>query len=158
MIRHRADQVGSFLRPRELVHARAAHANGAITLDALRRAEDVANDDVLRQQQATGIDIFSDGEFRRAAFLGNFTSVVDGFETIPVSRSATAFFGANEPADQAVLAVTRRLQQTGRLAQVEVDYLRAHAPGAFKITLPTPFQFVNFVDGVTDQVYADRAE
>src|SRR5262249_31118663 len=36
--------------------------------------------------------------------------------------------------------------------------LLEHAHRPFKITLPTPFQFVNYMDGVSDAVYATRAE
>src|SRR5205823_1990488 len=51
-----------------------------------------------------------------------------------------------------------RLHQTRRLAQTEAAYLHERAPGPFKITLPTPFQFVNYVDGVSDAAYPTRAE
>ena len=39
---YRAENVGSFLRPSELLEARSAHANGKLTLDRLRAAEDRA--------------------------------------------------------------------------------------------------------------------
>jgi len=143
---YRADQVGSFLRPAALLDQRAADASGA----ALRAAEDAAIDALLRQQRATGIGIFTDGEFRRASFLADFTSAVDGFETIQ-PEAATDVFGA---APRATLAVGARLVRKHRLAEIEAAYLKGHAPGPFKIALPTPFQFMNFVRGVTDRAYA----
>jgi 5-methyltetrahydropteroyltriglutamate--homocysteine methyltransferase len=148
--RFRADQVGSFLRPSALLEQR--RANGAH--QALRDAEDLAIDGLLRQQQATGIGIFTDGEFRRASFLGDFTSAVDGFEPIEPT-AATDVFGS---APRATLVVARRLSVVRRLAEVEAAYLKDHAPGPFKIALPTPFQFMNYVTGVTDRAYASPRE
>jgi 5-methyltetrahydropteroyltriglutamate--homocysteine methyltransferase len=147
----RADQIGSFLRPPELLAARAANAAD------LQRVEDNAILSLLEQQRASGIDVFSDGEFRRAAFLGDFTAAVEGFSEVDVAQPSSAFF-KGEAARRSTLAVTGRLRQTRRLAAAEAAFLRQHAPGPFKITLPTPFQFVNYVDGVTDRFYPDRSE
>jgi 5-methyltetrahydropteroyltriglutamate--homocysteine methyltransferase len=143
---YRADQVGSFLRPPALLDLRAGGAGGA----ALREAEDAAIDALLRQQLATGIGIFTDGEFRRSSFLADFTSAVDGFESVQ-PEAATDLFGS---APRASLVVGRRLAPKRRLAEVEAAYLERHAPGPFKIALPTPFQFMNYVRGVTDRAYA----
>jgi 5-methyltetrahydropteroyltriglutamate--homocysteine methyltransferase len=156
-VAHRADQVGSFLRPPELLHARAEHAGGHLAAQALREAEDAAIQHLLEQQQACGLDIFTDGEFRRASFLGDFTAAVEGFEQV----SATVdFFASQSGSPRPTLAVTRRLQQRTRLALAEAAFLRQHVPGGFnfKIALPTPFQFTNFVPGITDRVYGSRQE
>jgi len=51
-----------------------------------------------------------------------------------------------------------RLKQTRRLAEVEANYLLQHAAGAFNITLPTPFQFVNYERGVSDHAYTSPAD
>ena len=152
-VRHRADQVGSFLRPAALRRARAARANGSLTAAALRGAEDAAILEVLEQQHSSGLDIVSDGEFRRASFLGDFTSVVTGFEQV---SGGTDFFARGGRSSRPSLAVTQRLRQRGRLADVEAAFLNRHAPVDFKITLPTPFQFTNFLPGVTDRVYPSR--
>jgi 5-methyltetrahydropteroyltriglutamate--homocysteine methyltransferase len=156
----RADQVGSFLRPPALLAARHAYAANTLSLADLRQVEDHAIDEVLDLQQAAGIDVLSDGEFRRAGFVGDFTEAVDGFEALAIARPSSGYFGGQPGAggQRTTQVVVRRLQQQRRLADVEAGYLRAHAPGPFKITLPTPFQFANYVDGVTDQVYATRGE
>jgi hypothetical protein len=52
--RYRAEQVGSLLRPPELLQARAAHAAGQLPADELRAAEDRAVLDVLRLQRKGG--------------------------------------------------------------------------------------------------------
>ena len=52
--RYRADQVGSLLRPFELIQARAAFSNGQISLDQLRKIEDHAILYALQLQRETG--------------------------------------------------------------------------------------------------------
>src|SRR6266849_802567 len=94
---YRADQVGSLLRPPELLAARAEHAGGRLPREELRAIEDRAILDALEQQR-----------------------------------------------------------QTRRLTAEESAFLRAHAPGPFKITLPSPTQFGHsrFRPGITDPFYA----
>ena len=53
----RAEQVGSLLRPREVLRAREDHAAGQITLAELRLVEDVAVLDALEMQREVGIDV-----------------------------------------------------------------------------------------------------
>jgi len=53
--------------------------------------------------------------------------------------------------------VTARLRQLRRLTAHELPFLRAHSPGAIKMTLPSATQFpaIAFKRGVTDRVYPD---
>ncbi|HIO64954.1 MAG TPA: 5-methyltetrahydropteroyltriglutamate--homocysteine methyltransferase, partial [Dehalococcoidia bacterium] len=60
----RADQIGSFLRPAQVKEARRAFGAGNIDRDQLTEIEDKAILNALERQKQTGIDIFSDGEFR----------------------------------------------------------------------------------------------
>jgi 5-methyltetrahydropteroyltriglutamate--homocysteine methyltransferase len=75
---YRADQLGSLLRPPELLVARAAHVEGRITLAELRNLEDTSILDALEMQRQTGITVFSDGEYRRSTFRSSFAESVDG--------------------------------------------------------------------------------
>src|SRR5947207_2062276 len=77
--RYRADQVGSFLRPPELKAAHAAFGQGSVSLAELRRLEDAAILQVLELQVQVGVDVFSDGEFRRGAWAGDFGEAVEGY-------------------------------------------------------------------------------
>src|SRR5262245_52026018 len=74
--RYRADQVGSFLRPSELLAARAA----ASEPEALRELEDRHVLRVLAKQKELGFEIFTDGELRRRNFMSDFTDAVSGFD------------------------------------------------------------------------------
>jgi 5-methyltetrahydropteroyltriglutamate--homocysteine methyltransferase len=68
----RADHVGSLLRPPELLAARADRASGKITTAQLRTIEDAAIREVVRMQEAVGLQTVTDGEFRRTAWHMDF--------------------------------------------------------------------------------------
>ena len=74
---YRADQVGSLLRPAELLEARK---NPNISRDALTAIEDRHILHVLDRQKQTGFKIFSDGELRRTSFMGDFYESVEGLD------------------------------------------------------------------------------
>src|SRR5205807_233182 len=68
----RADHVGSLLRPRRLLEARADHAAGRIDADALRAVEDDAIREAVALQREAGLRSATDGEFRRASWHMDF--------------------------------------------------------------------------------------
>src|SRR3954453_16856865 len=80
---YRADQVGSFLRPNDLKAAHQGHAEGHMPLEDLRKLEDAAIMEVLELQKLAHIDVYSDGEFRRAGWSGDFAEAVEGFAPGP---------------------------------------------------------------------------
>ena len=87
MTTFRADQVGSLLRPHALLDARAAHAAGRLDGDGLRAAEDAAIRGAIAMQEAAGIDVVTDGDFRRETFMSDFPDAVEGF--VPEQVEAT---------------------------------------------------------------------
>jgi len=68
----RADHVGSLLRPQRLKDARARFQRDDITKDELRVVEDDAITEVVRKQEAIGLQSITDGEFRRTFFHIDF--------------------------------------------------------------------------------------
>src|SRR5271167_4307495 len=83
---YRAEQVGSILRPPELLAARAAYAEGRSKLEELRSAEDRAILDALQKQREIGLDVYTDGEMRRGSWLTDMAEAVEGFvsERVPL--------------------------------------------------------------------------
>ena len=73
----RADHVGSLLRPRELVAARAARKAGTLSADALRAVEDRCIEAAIRRQEDLGLRAATDGEYRRAYWHYDFVSGLD---------------------------------------------------------------------------------
>jgi len=149
----RADQVGSFLRPAELLAARQAGAAPA----HLRTLEDTHIRRVFAKQQELGVDVFTDGEFRRRNFMSDLTDAVEGFDLGgAVSRS---WQGAAVKVASVTGIVVDKLRQVRRLTAHELDFIKAHSPGRFKMTLPSSNQFpaIAFKRGMTDRVYRDHS-
>lgn len=77
---YRADQVGSFLRPKAVLEKRNDAADGKTTPAELRKVEDEHVATVVKSQVANGIRSVTDGEFRRAYFHIDFCVHLDGVE------------------------------------------------------------------------------
>ena len=152
----RADQVGSFLRPKDLLEARRTGAPA----EALRALEDRHVLRVLQRQRDLGFDVFTDGELRRRNFMSDFTDAVAGFDLgDAVGRTWQAGSQAAAPVSSVAGIVTGPLRATGRLTGHELPFMREHSPGAIKMTLPSATQFpaIAWKRGVSDAVYPDHA-
>lgn len=77
---YRADQVGSFLRPKAVLDTRNDAADAKITPAQLRAVEDEHVAAVVKSQVENGIRSVTDGEFRRAYFHIDFCVHLDGVE------------------------------------------------------------------------------
>ncbi|MEU3272629.1 5-methyltetrahydropteroyltriglutamate--homocysteine S-methyltransferase [Saccharomonospora sp. NPDC006951] len=74
----RADHVGSLLRPPSLHKAREKAAEGVISKEELRAAEDEAIRGVVDLQRKVGLQSATDGEFRRASWHMDFIYQLEG--------------------------------------------------------------------------------
>ncbi len=151
--RYRADHVGSFLRPPELL---AARSNPATSPEELRALEDRHILRVLARQQELGFEILTDGELRRRNFMSDFTDAVDGFDLDgAVGRTWQATSEDKAPVSSVTGIVTARLRAVRPLTGHELPFMKSHCPGAIKMTLPSATQFpaISFQSGVTDKVY-----
>src|SRR5262245_30299340 len=70
----RAEHIGSLVRPPRLLQARAQHAEGKLGHDELRAIEDDAIRGVVALQEEIGLNVVTDGEFRRGTYSDSFTS------------------------------------------------------------------------------------
>ena len=77
-IRFRADNIGSLLRPQELLDARAAYREGKLDRERLREIEDRSILKALEMQKAAGVEVFTDGEYRRDIFTADVTQAMEG--------------------------------------------------------------------------------
>jgi 5-methyltetrahydropteroyltriglutamate--homocysteine methyltransferase len=150
---YRADHVGSLLRPKELLAARAAHSPD------LRALEDREILRVLAKQRELGFGIFTDGEFRREGFMSDLVEAVDGFTTGEAhARDWKSTQGAGTQALRDI--VTGKLRQKQRLTAHELPFMKAHSPGPIKMTLPSANQFpaIAYRKGMSEGAYPTYAE
>src|SRR5262249_61148345 len=87
------EKVGSRLRPRELLAAQAAHAEGRIGQPELVAAENAAVLAALDVQRAVGIGVFTDGEYRRWRYSSTLTDAVEGFVAVDVPQGGLDWRG-----------------------------------------------------------------
>ena len=78
--RIRIDQVGSLAGPPLLRNAIAALDRGEVDAAEVTRRIDEAIRDSIRRQEAIGLPVVSDGEFRRRNFQESFGAAVSGFD------------------------------------------------------------------------------
>jgi 5-methyltetrahydropteroyltriglutamate--homocysteine methyltransferase len=160
----RADNIGSLLRPPELIEARGAYREKRISSAQLHEIEDRSILTALELQKSAGVDVFTDGEYRRGNFMADFTNTLDGMvpsETImapiwrgPNSQLASQFRRSD---GETVVGAKLRSKAPGVFA-AEAAYLKQHAPGPFKVCVPSVVQFADskYKPGVTDKVYLTR--
>jgi methionine synthase II (cobalamin-independent) len=152
--RFRAEQVGSLLRPPEILQARAALAEGRLKLEQLRAIEDRAIEQALEKQRQIGIDIVTDGELRRGSWLTDMADAVEGFvpERVPLEWKGPG--GGVE--GSTAHAAGAKLRKVRKLTGHELPLLKKEAKKPFKITLPAPsnFMIASYKRGITDKFYA----
>lgn len=151
----RADHVGSLLRTDAIKTARLKKAAGEITAEHLREIE---NDEIIRiveKQKETGIQVITDGEFRRAWWHFDFLEGLDGVEPFS-AESGIQFKGVTTKA--------RGIKVTGKLDFTDHPMLRDYAfldsikgSHTAKMTIPSP-NMLHFRGQIDKDVYPDDDE
>src|SRR5207342_820870 len=76
----RADHVGSLLRPQILRQAFRQHASREIGDAEFKKLQDECIRDVVTLQASVGLEVVTDGEFRRGSYWGRFVERTEGLE------------------------------------------------------------------------------
>jgi 5-methyltetrahydropteroyltriglutamate--homocysteine methyltransferase len=156
----RAEVVGSLLRPPALKSAvdtfyetgHSAVLAEERTKDRmpLRELEDQAIRDAVRRQIDLGLDVVTDGEFRRWMFLNSFYDAVEGFRTDNVVRFRNR---RGEEVPLSVHEIVERLRPVDSPVAREAAFMAEVADGhPFKVTFPAPSIFghpLSYKPGVT---------
>ncbi|HWL05707.1 MAG TPA: 5-methyltetrahydropteroyltriglutamate--homocysteine S-methyltransferase [Xanthobacteraceae bacterium] len=135
----RADHVGSFIRPDNLIKAREDAQKNAISKDELEKIQHDAIKEIVKIQEDLGLKVTTDGEFNRASWQRDFLVGFTNVSVVP-SKIAVKFHtkdGARENAPP-TLAVTGKL---GRAAPIFVDdfkFLKSITKETPKVTFPSP--------------------
>jgi len=131
----RADHVGSLLRPAALKAARERRAKGEITAAALKEAEDRAIEDIIKKQEAVGLQSISDGEFRRSWWHLDFLWGLDGVERHVMDTGIA--FAAVTTRNEGV-RVTGKIGFSGHPMLEHFKFLKARTQRTPKMTIPAP--------------------
>src|SRR2546421_1382276 len=145
----RADHVGSLLRPQALKDAFRRFALGELSANDLRAAQDAAIRKVIERQQALGLPLLTDGEYRRLNWQVSFSEVEgwdmwatswENFRRNPENRAA-----GEKPltkGEDAVLSfrtpVTARLRLVKSFPLEEFRFAQQLSKRPVKVTLMGP--------------------
>jgi len=134
----KADQVGSLLRPANLLEAREKRKRSEITAAELRGIEDEAIRHVVAMQERIGMQSITDGEFRRGLwhmdFVCDFANVQQA-PGIPIKFHSDE--GEIEWAPPGV-KITGRLSRPHPIFVEDFKFLKSITKGTPKITIPSP--------------------
>jgi len=155
---HRADHIGSLLRPAALRKAFRAHAAKEISGADFREAQDAAIRDVVRLQHDCGIQVITDGEFRRISYWEKFVRLTRGL----VVKDAVFTFH-DEHGHASDFTAPYAQGKVSRSEPITVDEYRFVAPltkATPKVTMPAPstMHFYRFTQWGDPGVYANARE
>jgi 5-methyltetrahydropteroyltriglutamate--homocysteine methyltransferase len=153
-----AEHIGSLLRPDELRRAFRDLSKGEITAEKFHSVQEQCIRDVVKMQEDVGLQLVTDGEFRRTTYISHFVESVDGLDFGPSSfRFYDAVGGEHEfVGPQCVGKVKRVKSNSGE----EFDFLKTLTNQTPKMTLPSPAT-MHFLGGANQppaEAYADVEE
>src|SRR5699024_1022146 len=136
----RADHVGSLLRPENLHQARKEFKEGVITAEQLRYVETKEIKRIVDKQIEVGLELVTDGEFRRTWWHLDFLEHLNGFERY-VTKHGDRFNG--------IKTEKYDVQNTGKISfNTDHSYIKnfkkfkeiVNGRAVAKQTIPTPNQ------------------
>lgn len=155
----RADHVGSFLRPPDLMEARRRHQRGELSADELRAVEDGHIRRVARSQEEVGLHGITDGEFRRMFFHVDFLEQLDGVTVEEGDFLAT--FRRDDGTEVGFKPPTMRVTGTVRhghpIQGADYDFLSSVVTETPKVCIPAPsmLHFRGGREGISTEAYPD---
>jgi 5-methyltetrahydropteroyltriglutamate--homocysteine methyltransferase len=142
----RADHIGSLLRPKKLREAFRSHSIGHSAELELRAAQDLAIRDVVRLQEDCGLQVITDGEFRRISYWEKFVRLTHGLEV----RDAVFTFHDAEGHESKFTApyVSAKVSRGEPITLDEFAFLSKLTKRTAKVTMPAPstMHFYRFTD------------
>ncbi|HEY2529055.1 MAG TPA: 5-methyltetrahydropteroyltriglutamate--homocysteine S-methyltransferase [Xanthobacteraceae bacterium] len=156
----RADHVGSLLRTTALKQAREKRGRGEIGAEALKEIEDREIANVIRKQEAVGLQSVTDGEYRRTSWNYDFLERLENVESYVGERKIK--FASSGPQPRPIL-----LRVVGKLGGYKphpmiehFQFLKAHTRQTAKMTIPSPssLHFRYGRDAVPEAVYPSMDE
>jgi 5-methyltetrahydropteroyltriglutamate--homocysteine methyltransferase len=151
----RADHVGSLLRPKALREAFRKYGKEPVASAEFVAIQERAIRDVVKLQEDAGLQVVTDGEFRRSSYWGRFVARCEGFAIKPAVFKFRDDHG--HEVDFTATYASSKLERTQPLATDEFEYLRKATKVTGKITMPAPstMHFYRCTDFADASIYAD---
>ncbi|MBM3224574.1 MAG: cobalamin-independent methionine synthase II family protein [Candidatus Tectomicrobia bacterium] len=152
--------VGSYPQPEWLIDREAlAHASvprirleglWRIPVEHLEAAQDDATLLAVHDMQRAGVDIITDGEMRRESYSNRFATALAGIDP---TRPGHIIGRTGQPT--LVPRVVGPIRRARPVQVRDVQFLRAHADGLIKATVPGPF---TMAQQAQNDYYPDREQ
>jgi 5-methyltetrahydropteroyltriglutamate--homocysteine methyltransferase len=152
---YRADEVGSLLRTQPVKDARAKWEKGQMTPAELARIEDEEIKKVIRKQEDVGLQLATDGEFRRSWWHFDFFWKLTGCERVVLDQGIQ-FHGVQTKPES--LRVTAKLDFPGDHPMLgHFRFLKANTRVTPKMTIPSPsvMHFRGGRNAISKEAYPD---
>ena len=151
---YRADQVGSFLRSEPLKEARGKREKGQISAADLTQVEDTEIEKLIRKQEDIGMQLVTDGEYRRAWWHFDFLEGLDGVEGYEADHGIQ-FAGVETKARG--VKVTGKVGFSNHPFLEHFRFVKDHTKVTPKMTIPSPsvLHFRGGRKGIAKDVYPE---
>ncbi|MFY9695713.1 MAG: 5-methyltetrahydropteroyltriglutamate--homocysteine S-methyltransferase [Xanthobacteraceae bacterium] len=151
----RADVVGSILRTAALKDARAKREKGEISAAQLKEVEDREIEKIIKKQEEVGLQVATDGEFRRSWWHFDFYGMLDGVEIQELDHGIQFQGVQTRPRTP---RITGRLGFSSHPMLEHFKFLKAHTRVTPKMCIPSPatLHFRLEPDAIKTKDYADR--
>jgi methionine synthase II (cobalamin-independent) len=151
----RADAVGSLLRSAPLKEARAKRAQDAICDDQLKAIEDQEIKTIIRKQEDVGLELATDGEFRRSWWHFDFLWKLDGCERVILDHGIQ--FHGTETKPESIRVTGKIDFPSNHPMLAHFKFLKAHTKVTPKMTIPSPsvLHFRGGRDAISKSAYPD---
>jgi 5-methyltetrahydropteroyltriglutamate--homocysteine methyltransferase len=133
----RADHVGSLLRPAELHEARVKANRGELGAEQLRALQDKHIREAVAKQESVGMQLVTDGEFRRDWWHIDFIHGFDGVELAAGDAYGDAKF-KNTEEQPPFMTVKSKIRRTKPSMLDHFKFLKSVAKRTPKFTMPSP--------------------
>ena len=151
----RAEHIGSLLRPKAMFDAFRAFKAGSLDEAGLTKVREDCIRDVVKLQEDAGLQVVTDGEFRRTTYISHFVESCDGLDFRP---SSFRFYDPSGK-DHEFLAprCVGKVKRSQGLSAIEFDFLKTVTKKTIKSTYASPAT-MHFLGGAPDpdpEFYAD---
>ena len=150
----RADHVGSLLRTAAIKEARHKREKGEIDSAAFKQIENREIEKIIAKQKSIGLQLATDGEFRRSWWHFDFYGLLDGVELRDVD-SGIQFQGVQTKAQAPHIGGPLGFPSTHPML-AHFRFLKAHSSATPKMTIPSPNVLHFRVASVNAKLYPDR--
>lgn len=154
----RAEHIGSLLRPQDLIDARHSHEAGDMEEEELRELEDLSIRDIVRLQEDAGLEVVTDGEFRRNTYFSHFFERIGGLEFDRNGEKGWDYTNdTGETVGAARVRIASRLNWTRPINDEDFTFVDELTSQTVKVTLPGPcvLHFFGGAGNISKVVYDD---